>query len=72
MSDKLKNTLKGKNGGLFPMALALGGLASGILYLKVQKDKRSEELEKKAAQEAEAAAKSKLPKISVENETKKA
>ena len=54
------------------MALALGGLASGILYLKVQKDKRSEELEKKAAQEAEAAAKSKLPKISVENETKKA
>ena len=62
MSDKFQNSLKGKNGGLFPLALALGGMASGLLYMKIQKDKKSEELRKKAAGES---SKSKLPKIDV-------
>ena len=67
MADKLTNSLKGKNGGYFPLALALGGVAGGFLYLKIQKDKKNEEIRRKAEDDLK---KAKLPKIEVKDEPK--
>ena len=78
MAEKWTNSLKGKNGGYFPLAMALGGMAGGFLYLKIQKEKKNEANRQKAAKEASVnidsvaiPGESKLPKIEIgKDETK--
>ena len=78
MAEKWTNSFKGKNGGYFPLALALGGMAGGFLYLKIQKEKKNEANRQKAAKEASVnidsvaiPGESKLPKIEIgKDETK--
>ena len=78
MAEKWSNSLNGKNGGYVPLAVALGGMAGGFLYLKIQKEKKNEAIRQKAAKETSVdiddvaiAGKSKLPKIEIgKDETK--
>ena len=64
MSNRLQNSFKGKLGDIGPMILGLfGGLVSARLYFKTQADKEIGEMKEKAAKEAEAEPKYKLPKI---------
>ena len=70
MSDKWTNSLKGKNGGYFPLAVALGGVAGGLMYLKIQKEKKNKEIQRKAKEAVDIVGESKLPKIEIKDEIK--